>query len=152
MHLRERRARVVADVFRREPRDGVRVDLAVGGDRADRVLGVPRRPDLGGNDDIERKLELARDLGRHDHTAPRNPEHHSVARNAVRDELLGELTAGVRSVCEHGIRLLLQLVLASACTTGESTLYNGCEARPSREESVARHNEGGRWRLARTLP
>ncbi len=113
VHLRERRARVVAHVLRGEPRDRVRVHLAVGGHRADRVLGVAGRAHLGRDDHVERQIELARDLCGHHHPAPRDAEHHGIFVDPEFGELLGELASGVCAVCEHGERLLLQFASAN---------------------------------------
>ena len=46
-------------------------DVAVLLHRADRVLGVARRADLGSDNDIERSREAPRYLRRHDHAAAR---------------------------------------------------------------------------------
>jgi hypothetical protein len=70
------------------------------GDGAHCQLGVPRHTKLADEEDVERRRELARDLGRDRHAAARQREHDNVLSARILRKLPCELAACVDPICE----------------------------------------------------
>src|SRR6185312_10093389 len=73
---------------------------AVLANRAHRILRMPSTAELAHHDHVERRLECARDLMPHRHTAAGKAEHDGVAPAQLQQDLR-EAPSGIRSVCEH---------------------------------------------------
>ena len=76
-------------------------------DRAHGELGLKGHADLAHQDQIERRVECGRDLGRNRHAAARQGQHDRPLILVTR-ERLGELSAGIGAIDEwhHGLREL----------------------------------------------